>query len=485
MASNTKLGIVLILLIVSAFGIVVYKKVEKHKLEMASIDHSNDAPPPEGQEPRTFGRGGKEPFTKNDHAHQGEKHAHNHGKDEIELARPAPPPQKPKVLPASDEFFQSKEIAKSPEPNAVAKGNTFSDEDLGLDEPFEKDPPAPKPANGKPLPGGSEKGLTQLPLAPAPKMQSRTVEKDAFADANTFESDDDLRKPATEDDMEDPFGGEGDQLVDAKTTPAPPPQKPKRLDDLDNTFEKPAPPSQGKEPETFTADDELDDPEMFDGPAPHPALAKKERAPDDKADFRKHKSEGFVEGSRDMFGKPGPRPVKPKELPDAPAPLPEEAPLPDAPAPAGHEVYVVQVGDSFWSISRKKYGTSRYFRVLAEMNRDAAPVSDEIYPGMEIRIPSQQLVQTHGDEILEQAEIRLASGYYQDTGGRRFYRVGPNDTLPLIASRHLGRDSRWIQIYEMNREKLASPNDLQSGTELVLPDDARRRTVVHAIEERR
>jgi nucleoid-associated protein YgaU len=205
-----------------------------------------------------------------------------------------------------------------------------------------------------------------------------------------------------------------------------------------------------------------------------------------------------------MFGKPGPRPKKPKELPepephelpqpvenvDVPPPQPIEPvvtapPAPAHPAHAEHETYVVQTGDSFWNISRKKYGTARFFWALAMMNRAEVPNSDELYPGTRIVAPSKQFIESHADEIIENAEIQLTSGYFQDESGQRCYRVGQHDTLPQIASRHLGRDSRWIQIYELNRDKLSSPDDLHAGVNLILPQDARRGFVVHAVEEDR
>ncbi len=54
------------------------------------------------------------------------------------------------------------------------------------------------------------------------------------------------------------------------------------------------------------------------------------------------------------------------------------------------------------------------------------------------------------------------------------YRIGRNDTLSEISQRHLGRATRWIQIFNLNRDVLKNPNALKLGAELRLPADASR-----------
>ena len=54
------------------------------------------------------------------------------------------------------------------------------------------------------------------------------------------------------------------------------------------------------------------------------------------------------------------------------------------------------------------------------------------------------------------------------------YRIASEDTLSDIAQRHLGRSSRWVQIFEMNRDVLKDGNTLKVGALLRLPADASR-----------
>jgi nucleoid-associated protein YgaU len=63
-------------------------------------------------------------------------------------------------------------------------------------------------------------------------------------------------------------------------------------------------------------------------------------------------------------------------------------------------------------------------------------------------------------------------GFSLDSSGRPQYRVAKGDTLSEIAERHLGRSSRWRQIYGMNKDQLADANSLTTGMVLRLPGDA-------------
>lgn len=52
------------------------------------------------------------------------------------------------------------------------------------------------------------------------------------------------------------------------------------------------------------------------------------------------------------------------------------------------------------------------------------------------------------------------------------YRVQPGDTLSGIAEKFLGSPSRFGVIFEANRDRLRSPNDLKPGMELVIPSSS-------------
>ena len=53
-------------------------------------------------------------------------------------------------------------------------------------------------------------------------------------------------------------------------------------------------------------------------------------------------------------------------------------------------------------------------------------------------------------------------------------KVIPGSRLAQIARRHYGEPEYWVFIYEANRKKISNPDDIQIGTELVIPDLSRR-----------
>jgi nucleoid-associated protein YgaU len=143
--------------------------------------------------------------------------------------------------------------------------------------------------------------------------------------------------------------------------------------------------------------------------------------------------------------------------------------------------YRVQENDTYWEISRKMYGSSRYHLALANFNKQRVSDPTRMRLGQEILIPpARELERTSpgliaGSPTAKGTIVRTAaedSGFSTDQLGNPQYRVGENDTLSAIAQRHLGRASRWIQIYELNRKQIPDPNQLQIGTVLSLPADA-------------
>jgi nucleoid-associated protein YgaU len=160
------------------------------------------------------------------------------------------------------------------------------------------------------------------------------------------------------------------------------------------------------------------------------------------------------------------------------------------------DYYVVQPQDNFWTISRKKYGTSRYFQALAEVNKSRIPEPSRMRPGMKVSTPPAELLEERYGQFMppgtrvqvtaaeETAKI-APSGFIVGPDGTPKFITSEHDTLSSIAARHLGRSSRWIQIYEMNRDKLPNPNQVKVGTELVLPGDASNVAMSTEDDERR
>lgn len=155
--------------------------------------------------------------------------------------------------------------------------------------------------------------------------------------------------------------------------------------------------------------------------------------------------------------------------------------------------YVVQSGDNYWKISRKIYKSSRYYQALDYYNRKQIPNPLALKPGMKIRVPNATTLESAYPQLFKNKKVAGSTtsvrpsekenfskdtGYFRNSAGRPYYRVGSRDTLSGIAHRHLGRQSRWRQIYELNRKQVPDPKSLKIGTVLVLPGDASQVRVV-------
>ena len=165
------------------------------------------------------------------------------------------------------------------------------------------------------------------------------------------------------------------------------------------------------------------------------------------------------------------------------------------------DTYNIEPNDNYWTISRKKYGTGRYFMALSQHNLQVIPDPKRMKPGVTIATPSTDVLdKTYPTLIPKAAPSDLAptggataastatrrtnataneeAGFFVSNDGTPMYRVGSEDTLSDIAKHHLGRSSRWVQIFEMNRDTLTDGNTLKVGTLLRLPGDASRVDVV-------
>jgi nucleoid-associated protein YgaU len=148
--------------------------------------------------------------------------------------------------------------------------------------------------------------------------------------------------------------------------------------------------------------------------------------------------------------------------------------------PAGRTDYcIVGEKDTYWSISQKAYGTNAYFQALAEYNKNRIRDPKRLRPGMTVLTPAAEELEARYPKLIARGAAAPADGggrpgFLVNEAGRPAYRVGDGDTLSKIAQAHLGRGSRWVQIYEMNRDLIPNPKVLKPGTVLQLPGDASR-----------
>lgn len=118
---------------------------------------------------------------------------------------------------------------------------------------------------------------------------------------------------------------------------------------------------------------------------------------------------------------------------------------------------------------------------------DAIVVTDDLTAdadvfGLPDPIPfSSELGPVNGDQLIGPGEVPNVA---QPNSQTREYVVQPNDTLSHLAERFLGGSSRYRDLYEMNLDRLSSPNDLRVGMKILVPTNGQSR-ILESIADRR
>jgi nucleoid-associated protein YgaU len=143
-----------------------------------------------------------------------------------------------------------------------------------------------------------------------------------------------------------------------------------------------------------------------------------------------------------------------------------------------YESVVVQKDDNYSRISKRVYGTVRYFSALAVFNQHRIAEPKHMRPGMVVLTPDREVLEELYPQLFvdsQPKQVAPAEFMILDDGTPA-YRVGERETLSEISQRFLGRSSRWIEIYRLNQNIVKDPEKLKAGLILALPDDA---TEVH------
>ena len=204
-------------------------------------------------------------------------------------------------------------------------------------------------------------------------------------------------------------------------------------------------------------------------------------------------------------------------LPDA---MRAEAELAIAPAPvrqAGSEfLHDVLRGDTLGSVAIKYYHDAAYADSLLAANPDALDADGKLTPGSRLIIPNRAghidpptpqvarqttildrsapddsianepptaLMSTGlfvpitginaaGDAPGTLAPITAHADAQRSEASGQTITVQAGDSLSKLAERHLGTQARYLELYEANRDVLASPDKVVVGMELKLPTDA-------------
>jgi nucleoid-associated protein YgaU len=153
-------------------------------------------------------------------------------------------------------------------------------------------------------------------------------------------------------------------------------------------------------------------------------------------------------------------------LPGAAVPPPVGQP-PVAPAPAAERKYKVVQGDSLAKIAKQFYGDETKYKVIADANKIGAPYA--LKPGQELVIPEVAGAQPKPPPTPGATTKPAPAAGHTAVKEATKHKVVAGDTLSKLSKQYYGTEGKWKAIYEANKAKMKSENDLQVGMELVIP----------------
>ena len=468
MTRETKVGLMMVALLVGVFGFLLYQRIHRPTEGLAEQDspeirtnRSDDAiPKDDDNEFATFERS-----------------------DRLERGQPQAPMQLPDVefaSPVSETKDRGSEQTTSQwksKSKSVARS-----EDNGFDQ-FEKKTSPKKPVQ------------RERPVEPADDsfddfMAEKRAHREVIQVAAATESD--------------PFANEAEERQENRISDPDRRQKPLAMPTELDDVPAPESDSSGFDAAPVERVAPAKEPRRMDA-AFDAENDRGRRGPDSKNTRNIRPARVQQAGDLDNGLEPAPR----EERRGAPVTFDDRSFSPESSPRSGSSVsgpsYVIEPSDNFWTISRKRYGAGRYYMALAKHNQQIIADPKRMKPGVAIATPDVSFLEQQYPDLIPKAapaeavspvvtaQTRQArkvedsgpAGFFVSNDGTPMYRVSGQDTLSDIAKSHLGRSSRWVQILEMNRKVLRDGNELKVGTVLRLPPDASRVQVVGTARELR
>jgi nucleoid-associated protein YgaU len=172
----------------------------------------------------------------------------------------------------------------------------------------------------------------------------------------------------------------------------------------------------------------------------------------------------------------------PRETAPAARPNATSARLEARPADAAPRQYTIQEGDTLIAIAAEQYGDAAMWRRIKEAN----PGLEEtrLLVGKAIVLPPKESAArpaaapaekpaaavSREPDSARRAATEPAARNGKPRAGSATYVVGKGDSLIQIARNVLKDGNRWREIWELNRDKLRSPDHIEEGMELKLPE---------------
>ncbi|MCH8146549.1 MAG: LysM peptidoglycan-binding domain-containing protein [Planctomycetes bacterium] len=166
----------------------------------------------------------------------------------------------------------------------------------------------------------------------------------------------------------------------------------------------------------------------------------------------------------------------------APPPSPPARQSTANPPPAANREmgrHTVTSGDTLSKIAFTYYGSKsrRPINALIDANRGVLSDPDVLGIGMELVLPvvagfekpHKGTAARTPEADQDAAEPRRPRTRADETGPFRWYQIKKNDRYVSIARDELGDESRWKEIFELNKKAFPDPSRIRSGVRIKLP----------------
>ena len=141
-------------------------------------------------------------------------------------------------------------------------------------------------------------------------------------------------------------------------------------------------------------------------------------------------------------------------------------------------LYTWQSGDTYVNLAKKYYGVPTKFTLIKNANegREDIPAGEKILlpifdaenVAAEPAAATESKPESKPEAKSEVKKSTVAKAAPVSTGGRS-HTVKKGESLWKIAKAELGDGGRWQEIYDLNKDKLKSPEALRDGMKLQLP----------------
>lgn len=128
------------------------------------------------------------------------------------------------------------------------------------------------------------------------------------------------------------------------------------------------------------------------------------------------------------------------------------------------EMYEVKKGDTLFTIARSYLGKGSLWQRIVQANPGIDP--HKIHPGLRVKIPVEN-ERLEDPSPLSQKERKLKEA--QENLEGKYYVVKKGDTLCSISQRFYGTRSRWKDILEANKQRIADVRNIPEGLRIRLP----------------